>query len=290
MFWVLAAFMSSLFAGLTSIFAKCGIKKTDSDLVTALRTFVVFLCSLIMVLVANSLMSIGDIDAKTWMFLILSGASTGLSWIFYYKALSLGDVNKVIPIDKSSTIITILLAITFFNETSNIVIKLIATLLLSLGIFLMIEKREENQDKKDNKKWMVYAFLSAIFASLTSIFAKIGIDNVESNLGTAIRTLVVLFISCGIVLAKGKQKEIKSIEKKDWLFICLSGIATGASWLFYYYALQKGFVSVVVSIDKLSILVTIAFSYFVLKEKLSLKAIIGLALMVIGILLMVFFK
>lgn len=290
MFWVLAAFMSSLFAGLTSIFAKCGIKKTDSDLVTALRTFVVFLCSLIMVLVANSLMSIGDIDAKTWMFLILSGVSTGLSWIFYYKALSLGDVNKVIPIDKSSTIITILLAITFFNETSNIVIKLIATLLLSLGIFLMIEKREENQDKKDNKKWMVYAFLSAIFASLTSIFAKIGIDNVESNLGTAIRTLVVLFIACGIVLAKGKQKEIKSIEKKDWLFICLSGIATGASWLFYYYALQKGFVSVVVSIDKLSILVTIAFSYFVLKEKLSLKAIIGLALMVIGILLMVFFK
>lgn len=290
MFWVLAAFMSSLFAGLTSIFAKCGIKKTDSDLVTALRTFVVFLCSLIMVIAANSFMSIGDINAKTWIFLILSGVSTGLSWIFYYKALSIGDVNKVIPIDKSSTIITILLAIIFFNETSNIVIKLIATLLLSLGIFLMIEKREDNQDKKDNKKWMMYAFLSAIFASLTSIFAKIGIDNIESNLGTSIRTLVVLFMSCGIVLAKGKQKEIKSIEKKDWLFICLSGVATGTSWLFYYYALQKGVVSVVVSIDKLSVLVTITFSYFLLKEKLSLKAIIGLALMVIGILLMVFFK
>ncbi len=289
MLWLVASFMSALFAGITSIFAKCGIKKTDSDLVTAVRTVVVFLFSLIMVLVANSFITVKDIEIKTWIFLILSGIATGISWICYYKALSLGDVNKVIPIDKSSTIITILLAIIFFHETSNIVIKLVATLLLSIGIYLMIEKKQDDQNKKKNKKWMIYAFLSAVFASLTSIFAKVGIDGVESNLGTAIRTMVVLFISWGIVFAKGKQKDIKSIQKKDWLFICLSGVATGISWLCYYYALQKGVVSVVVSIDKLSIVITILFSYFILKEKLSLKAAIGLILMVIGILLMVIY-
>lgn len=289
MLWLVAAFMSALFAGVTSIFAKCGIKKTDSDLVTAMRTIVVFIFSLIMVFVANSFMTIKDIELKTWFFLILSGISTGISWICYYKALSLGDVNKVIPIDKSSTIITILLAIIFFHETANIVTKLVATILLSIGIFLMIEKKEVELNKPENKKWIIYAFLSAIFASLTSIFAKIGIDNVESNLGTSIRTMVVLLISWGIVLAKGKQKDIKNIEKKDWLFITLSGISTGISWLCYYYALQKGVVSVVVSIDKLSIVVTILLSYFILKEKLSLKSVIGLILMVVGILLMVFF-
>lgn len=289
MLWLLAAFMSALFAGVTSIFAKCGIKKTDSNLVTAMRTIVVFIFSLIMVFVANSFMTINDIELKTWIFLILSGISTGISWICYYKALSLGDVNKVMPIDKSSTIITILLAIIFFHETANIIAKLVATILLSFGIFLMIEKKEVESNKSENKKWIIYAFLSAIFASLTSIFAKIGIDNVESNLGTSIRTMVVLLISWGIVLAKGKQKDIKNIEKKDWLFITLSGISTGISWLCYYYALQKGVVSVVVSIDKLSIVVTILFSYFILKEKLSLKSTIGLVLMVVGILLMVFF-
>lgn len=289
MLWLVAAFMSALFAGVTSIFAKCGIKKTDSNLVTAMRTIVVFIFSLIMVFVANSFMTIKDIELKTWFFLILSGISTGISWICYYKALSLGDVNKVIPIDKSSTIITILLAIIFFHETANIVTKLVATILLSIGIFLMIEKKEVESNKPENKKWIIYAFLSAIFASLTSIFAKIGIDNVESNLGTSIRTMVVLLISLGIVLAKGKQKDIKNIEKKDWLFITLSGISTGISWLCYYYALQKGVVSVVVSIDKLSVVVTILLSYFILKEKLSLKSIIGLILMVVGILLMVFF-
>lgn len=289
MFWIMTAVLSAFFAGLTSILAKCGIKKTDSDLATALRTVVVLIFSWIMVFVVGSYRGIGDIDGRSLVFLVLSGLATGASWLCYFKALSIGDINKVVPIDKSSTILTVLLAIICFGETSNLAVKLIATLILAVGIFLMIEKKKSNGEAKGNT-WMIYAVLSAVFAALTSILAKIGISEVESNLGTAIRTGVVLVMAWIIVFAKGKQRAVRNIDKKELLFICLSGIATGASWLCYYHAIQNGDVSVVVPIDKLSILVTVAFSYAVFKEKLSAKSFAGLSLMVAGTLLMAFFK
>ena len=287
--WIIAAIFSAVFAGLTSILAKCGIKKTDSDLATALRTVVVLAFSWLMVFVVGSQASILDLQLKSIIYLVLSGLATGASWICYFKALSMGDINKVVPIDKSSTVLTVLLAIICFGETSNLVIKLIATLVLAVGIFLMVEKKQTAQ-KTTGRSWMIYAILAAVFAAMTSILAKIGISGVESNLGTAIRTAVVLFMSWGIVFARGKHKAIGAIDKKELLFISLSGIATGASWLCYYYAIGVGDISVVVPIDKLSILVTVAFSFIVFKEKLSKKALIGLALMASGTLLMAFFK
>ena len=289
MLWILAAVFSAVFAGLTSILAKCGIKKTDSDLATALRTIVVLAFSWLMGFIVGSQATIANIPFSSLVFLILSGFATGASWICYFKALSMGDINKVVPIDKSSTILTVLLAILCFGETSNLVIKLIATAILAVGIFLMVEKKQSTQ-KASGKSWMIYAILSAVFAALTSILAKVGITGVESNLGTAIRTAVVLMLSWGIVFSRKKHVGLKTIDKKELLFICLSGIATGASWLCYYYALGHGEVSVVVPIDKLSILVTVAFSFVVFREKLSKKALLGLALMVVGTLLMAFFK
>ena len=289
MLWIIAAILSAFFAGLTSILAKCGIKKTDSDLATALRTVVVLVFAWVMVFVVGSQGDIAKIEPKPLIFLILSGLATGASWICYFKALSIGDINKVVPIDKSSTILTVLLAIICFGETSNLVMKLIATAVLGIGIFLMVEKKK-SEEKASGKAWMLYAVLSAVFAALTSILAKVGISNVESNLGTAIRTTVVLIMAWMIVFARGKQKEVKQLDKKELVFISLSGLATGASWLCYYYAIGHGLVSVVVPIDKLSILITVLFSYIVFKEKLSVKAVAGLVLMTVGTLLMVFFK
>ena len=289
MIWIGAAILSAVFAGLTSILAKCGIKKTDSDLATAIRTFVVLVFAWIMVFIVGSYSGIAEISRTSLIFLILSGFATGASWICYFKALSIGDINKVVPIDKSSTILTVLLAIICFGETSNLAVKLIATLILAIGILLMVEKKQ-TEKKGERRTWVIYASLSAIFAALTSILAKMGISGVESNLGTAIRTCVVLVMAWIIVFAKGKHTKIKNIEKKELFFIALSGLATGASWLCYYYAIQKGIVSVVVPIDKLSIVVTVAFSYFVFKEKLPKKAFLGLCLMVAGTLLMAFFK
>ena len=287
--WIIAAVFSAIFAGLTSILAKCGIKKTDSDLATALRTIVVLIFSWIMVFIVGSQSTIWDIGPKSLLFLYLSGIATGASWICYFKALSMGNINKVVPIDKSSTILTVLLAIILFGETSNLVIKLIATAVLGVGIFLMVEKKNTGA-KKEKRAWAIYAVLSAVFAALTSILAKVGITDVESNLGTAIRTGVVLIMAWLIVLKRDKFKGLKSIDKKELLFISLSGVATGASWLCYYYAIGAGLVSVVVPIDKLSILVTVIFSFIVFKEKLSKKAIVGLCLMVAATLLMAFFK
>ena len=275
--WLFAAIGSAFFAGLTSILAKCGIKNTDSDVATAIRTGVVLLFSWIMVFVVGSAGTIFEISPKSFLFLALSGIATGASWICYFKALSMGNVNKVVPIDKSSTILTVILAIIFFGETENIFVKLACTVFLAIGIFMMIEKKDYSGENK--KGWMVYAVLSAIFAAATSILAKIGIDGVESNLGTALRTIVVLAMAWAVVFVKGKQKEVKNIDKKELGFIVLSGIATGASWLCYYYAIQNGVVSVVVPIDKLSILVAIAFSYLVFGEKLSKKSAAGLFVM-----------
>ena len=289
MLWIIAAILSAIFAGLTSILAKCGIKKTDSDLATALRTVVVLVFSWVMVFTVGSQGTITEMEAKPLTFLVLSGLATGASWICYFKALSMGDINKVVPIDKSSTVLTVLLAIICFGETSNLAVKLPATVILAVGILLMVEKKKTDGENK-GRLWMLYAVLSAVFAALTSILAKVGISGVESNLGTAIRTGVVLVMAWMIVFIRGKHKQLPSLDKKELVFIALSGIATGASWLCYYYAIGHGLVSVVVPIDKLSIIVTVVFSYFVFKEKLSKKAFLGLCLMVMGTLLMVFFK
>lgn len=285
--WLMMAVLSAFFAGLTSVLAKCGIQKTDSDVATMLRTVVVLLFAWTAVFIVGSEKSIADIGLKSLIFLILSGLATGASWICYFKALSLGDINKVVPIDKSSTVMSILLAVILFDETEQLTIKLLGTAILAVGIFLMIEKKQE-QKEIHNNRWMLYAVFSAVFAALTSILAKVGISEVESNLGTAIRTSVVLIMACLIVIIKGKQHEIRLTDKKELIFILLSGFATGASWLCYYYAIQKGIVSVVVPIDKLSIIVTILFSRIVFKEKLSKKAFIGLVLLTAGALIIAF--
>lgn len=282
--WLLAACGSAVFAGLTAILAKCGIRKTDSDVATAVRTIVVLIFSWIMVLVVESGKTITEISGKSLLFLILSGLATGASWLCYFKALSTGDVNKVVPIDKSSTILTVLLAIILFGETNQLIIKLICTALIGAGIIFMVEKKES--DGKSEKGWMFYAILSAVFAAATSILAKIGISDVESNLGTAIRTGVVLIMAWLIVLIKGKAEQVKQIPQEELVFIALSGIATGASWLCYYFAIQNGIVSIVVPIDKLSIIVSIGFSYVVFRERLSRKAFLGLIFMVAGTLIM----
>lgn len=283
------AVLSAFFAGVTSILAKCGIRHTDSDLATALRTIVVLIFSWVMVFVVGSFESIYNISSQSLLFLVLSGFATGASWICYFKALSVGDVNKVVPIDKSSTILMVLLAMICFGETSNFLFKIISTTILGIGIFLMVEKKQ-GENVSTQRTWLLYALFSAIFAALTSILAKVGITGVESNLGTAIRTIVVLVMAWGIVFFRKKHKGLSQIKNNELVFILVSGLATGASWLCFYYAIQNGEVSIVVPIDKLSILVSIAFSFFVFKEKLSKKALTGLFLMVIGTLLMTFSK
>ena len=283
---MLFAFASALFAGLTSILAKCGIKKTDSTVATAIRTVVVLAFSWLMVLVIGSAGEITSISRHTLIFLVLSGIATGASWLCYFKALQLGDINKVVPIDKSSTVLTILLAAVLRGEGITL-FSGIGITLIAVGTFLMIEKKDvQKSDVPKNRRWIFYALGSAVFASLTAILGKIGISGVESNLGTAIRTGVVLIMSWIMVFVSGKGKELGGIPKKELVFICLSGLATGGSWLCYYKALQDGPASVVVPIDKLSILVTILFSYIVFHEKLSKKAFLGLVLTVGGTLLM----
>lgn len=287
--WVLYAFGSAFFAGLTSILAKCGIKKADSNVATAIRTIVVLIFSWIMVFVVGAQGQIMDVSAKAWIFLILSGIATGASWLCYFRALQIGDVNRVVPIDKSSTILTIILAFIFFREEIS-ALKLVCVVLIAIGTYMMITKKETSQDENNKAKgshgWLFYAVLSAVFASLTSILGKVGIEGINSNLGTAIRTVIVLIMAWIVVFVTGKQHAIKNIEKKELSFICLSGLATGGSWLCYYKALQDGLASVVVPIDKLSIVVTIAFSYIVFKEKLTLKSFAGLVLIIAGTLLM----
>ena len=282
--WILFAFGSALFAGLTSILAKCGIRKTDSTVATAIRTIVVLLFSWLMVFVVGSQGTVRAISGKTLLFLALSGLATGGSWLCYFRALQLGDVNKVVPIDKSSTVLTILLAAIFLQEGVSLP-KGIGIVLIAAGTFLMIEKKESSGGTK-SAAWLWYALGSAVFASLTASLGKVGISGVESNLGTAIRTGVVLVMSWVMVFVTGKQEELKAIPRNELGFICLSGLATGGSWLCYYKALQDGPASVVVPIDKLSILVTVLFSYLVFHEKLTAKSGLGLAGIVAGTLLM----
>ena len=279
--WIIYALIAAFFAGLVSVLAKIGIKNTDSNLAMALRTIVVVGFAWLLVFVVGSYTSITTIAHKSLLFLILSGLSTGGSWIYYFKALQIGDVNKVVPVDKSSTILTMLLSICFIGEEIT-VIKICAMIMIGAGTYLMIERKETVPNNANGCKWLFYAVLSAVFASLTAVFGKVGIEGVESNLGTAIRTVVVMVMAWLIVFMQGKQKEIKRIGLRSWWFIGLSGLATGLSWLFYYRALQEGPASVVVPIDKLSILVTVGFAYFVLHEKLKKQSAVGLAMLLVG--------
>lgn len=281
MLWILFAFGSAFFAGITAVLAKIGIEYINSTLATAVRTVVVLAFSWLMVFVVGSQNTIGQITGKNLLFLILSGLSTGASWLCYFKALQLGDVNKVAPIDKSSTVLTILLAFLFLGEPISLP-QILGVLGIGIGTLLMISKKEVDQEKPQSKSWLLFALLSAVFASLTSIFGKMGVENVESNLGTAIRTIVVLVMAWAMVFVTGEQKDLGKIDRKSAFFLLLSGITTGLSWLCYYRALQDGLASVVVPIDKLSILVTIVFSGLVLKEKLSRKAGMGLVLILAG--------
>lgn len=283
--WILYAFISAFLAGITSILAKIGIKDIDSHVATAIRTIVVLIFSWLMVFIVGSQENVSNIEARTFVFLILSGLATGASWLCYFKALQLGDVNKVVPIDKSSTVLTMILAYIFLGEniTINMTIGMIA---IGIGTYLMIQKKNAVQKVTKGQKWLIYALLSAVFAALTSILGKVGIENIESNLGTAIRTIVVLIMAWSIVFITKKQDDIKKIDKRSLIFIILSGLATGGSWLCYYKALQEGLASIVVPIDKLSILITVLFSYVFLKEKLSKKSLLGLILIVIGTLML----
>lgn len=283
--WLLYAFGSAIFAGLTAILAKCGIKNTDSNVATALRTVVVLFFSWIMVFVAGSQGSIGEISFRTLLFLILSGFATGASWLCYFKALQIGDINKVTPIDKSSTILTMLLAFLFLGEEITAV-KGLSMVLMGAGTWLMIQKKENAGPAAKGKGWLLFAFGSAFFASLTAILGKVGIEGVESNLGTAIRTIVVLIMAWIVVFVTGKQRTVRQIDRTSWIFLVLSGFATGASWLCYYRALQSGPASVVVPVDKLSILVTIAFSRIVFQEKLNAKSGAGLCMITAGTLIL----
>ena len=280
--WILYAVGSAFFAGLTSILAKCGIRKTDSTVATAVRTIVILIFSWLIVWIVGSADQISSIGGKTLLFLVLSGAATGASWLCYFRALQLGDINKVVPIDKSSTVLTIILALIFLQEGISFP-KALAVLAIAVGILLMIEKKDVKEQKTAKTgSWLLYAAGSAFFASLTAILGKVGISGVESNLGTAIRTAVVLVMAWAMVFVTGKQKEVRKIERKELFFICCSGITTGASWLCYYRALQEGPASVVAPIDKLSVLVTVAFSYFVFGEKLSRRALLGIVLLTAG--------
>ena len=281
--WLLYAVGSALFAGLTSILAKCGIRKTDSTVATAIRTIIVLIFAWVMVFVVGSQGTIASIPARSLAFLGLSGLATGVSWLCYFYALQRGPIDKVVPIDKSSTVMTILLAALLLGESVTLT-RGIGVVLIAAGTFLMIEKKGGVQ--KEENGWMVAAFGSAIFAALTSILGKVGITGVESNLGTALRTGVVLIMAWVMVFVQSKQGQVKAVPKNELGFICLSGLATGASWLCYYKALQLGPASLVAPIDKLSILVTVLFSYIVFHERLSRKALTGLAMLVAGTLVM----
>lgn len=290
--WILLAFLSAVFAGLTAILAKVGLKHTDSNVATALRTIVVVVFSWLLVFISGSVWTIGSITLSSLFFLILSGMATGASWICYFRALQLGDVNKVVPIDKSSTILSMLFAITLLGETDNLIIKIIGMLLIAVGTFMMVADSQKKPKDSAVKKakplggWLLFAVLSAIFAALTSVLGKVGIEGVDSNLGTAIRTLVVLVMAWIVVFMQKKEGQVKHIDVKSWVFIVLSGLATGLSWLCYYKALKDGEASIVVPIDKLSILVTAFFATFILKEKMTKKTWLGLGILTLGTLVL----
>ena len=283
--WVIFALLSALFAGITTILSKIGVKNVGSDTATAIRTVVVLIFSWIVVFLFGGEKDIPNLSAKTVLFLVLSGLATGGSWLCYFKALKIGDVNKVVPIDKSSTILTMIIAFIFLHEKIT-VLKVICMVLITLGTYMMIENKKEQSSASFKSNYLVWAVLSAIFAALTSILGKIGVSGINSSLGTAIRTIVVLIPAWCTAIVREGSGNIKTASKKDFAFLVLSGITTGLSWLCYYKALRDGQASIVAPIDKLSILVTIAFSRIVLKERLTKKSASGLVLLTAGTLLL----
>lgn len=284
--WLPYAFGSALFAGLTAILAKVGIRHTPSNLATAIRTAIVLLFAWLVVLIVGSAHTIGSLSPTTWLFLGLSGLATGGSWLCYFKALQLADVNQVAPIDKSSIILTVLFAILLLGETTSLALRLVGITVIGVGTYLMIDRIPKRSESTASRSWLLYAIGAAVFAALTSILGKVGISGVESNLGTALRTIVVLVMAWVMVFASRQQSQLRTIPRRDLVFIALSAVATGASWLCYYRALQLGPASLVVPIDKLSIVVTVAFATFVLHEKLRKRAVVGLVLIVGGTLVM----
>ena len=287
MMWLLFAVGSALFAGATSILAKSGIRTTDSNVATAVRTIVVLLFAWLMVFITGAQTGLAALDARTLIFLILSGFATGASWLCYFRALQLGDVNKVVPIDKSSTVLTVMLAFIVLGERVS-AWRLVGVIVIGVGTLLMIERKDVAQSGRKGGGWLLYAVGSAVFAALTAIFGKIGISGIDSNLGTAIRTIVVLIMAWVMVFVTKKQSDVRRIPRRELVFILLSGLATGASWLCYYRALHSGDASVVVPIDKLSILVTVLFSRIFFNERLTWKSGVGLALITAGTLILVF--
>ena len=299
--WIAFAFGSAIFSGLTAILAKIGIKNTNSNYVTALRTIVVTIAAWAMVAIVRSFGGIAQLSAKTWLFLILSGLATGASWLCYYRALQLGDVNKVAPVDRSSLVLTVLFAMAFLGETGQLLYKILGLVLIGVGTALMVGRPwrraqaeatgpapagTATSGARRGHSWLIFAIGSAVFAALTTILGKVGIAGVESNLGTAIRTTVVLVMAWLVVGVSKAATSLKAAPKRDLAFIALSGLATAAAWLCYYRALQIGPASGVAPIDKLSILFTVGFSWWVLHEKLSRIALVGLILLTIGTLVM----
>jgi bacterial/archaeal transporter family protein len=289
--WIAFAFASALFAGLTAILAKVGVRHTDSNLATAIRTTVVLGAAWLMVLLVGSASQLATLSGSTIGFLVASGLATGGSWLCYFKALQLGDLNKVAPIDRLSIVLTVVLAMIFLGEAEHLATRLPGIAVIGIGTWLMVhrpaaEVAPSSAPRPARGGWFLYALGAAVFASLTALLGKIGISGVESNLGTAIRTSVVLVLAWGIVIATGRKTARAPIPRRDLTFILLSGLATGASWLCYFKALQDGPASVVVPIDKLSIVVTVLLAGWLLGERLSRRGWAGLALIVGGTLLM----
>lgn len=283
--WMLFALGSMFFSGVTSILAKCGLRTMDSTVATAVRTSVVVLYTWMAVFLAGSLGTIRSVSGETLLFLLLSGCATGASWLCHFKALQLGPVNQVEPIDKSSVVLTIVLAFLLLGESVD-VLKAAGVVFIGAGTLLMIEKKKAESQAGPRRGWLLYAVGSAVFASLTAILGKVGIEGVESTLGTAIRTLAVLVMAWAMVFLTGKRRLVRGASPREVLFLVLSALATGTSWLCYYRALQEGPASLVVPIDKMSILVTVAFSYFVFGERLTVRSGTGLALITAGTLAM----
>lgn len=279
--WILFAVGSAFFAGATSVLAKAGIKSVSSDFATAFRTGVVLIFSWLMVFVVGCQNAVSTITPRALVFLALSGAATGLSWLCYFKALSIGNLSKVVAVDKSSTFLTILLALIFFHEPFHWLTGLGIAVMIA-GTALMLEKGDA---KKGERGWLFYAAGSAVFAALQSILGKVGVQDMDSTLATALRTMVVLIFAWAIVLGKKEGGDWKKMTRRDAVLLVLSGITTGASWLCYYRALQTGRASVVVPIDKCSMLFAVALSAIFLKEKQTRRSLLALALVVAGTLM-----
>ena len=276
--WILYAFLAAIFSGLTTIFAKKGVKNIDSLLSTSIRTAIILIISFLIVIIFNSF---EKINIKTFIFLILSGISTTLLWVNYFKALDYGNVNEVTPVDKTSIVITLVLSSIFLNEKITI-LKIISCILIIVGTFLMVNKSEHS----NNKEWLLYAILTAIFTSVSAIISKIGLRDINPSLGNFYRTIIVFILIWFYVIIKKKQKNIITIKRQTWIYLIISGFTTSLSWLFYFYALKNGEASMVFPIEKLSVVVSIGLSYVILKEKMTKKSIIGLILIIIGTLIL----